>query len=44
MISCHEIHIKTKESMVVHTDGEIIGKHNDITFSCSPSQIRMYSP
>lgn len=43
MFECKTIQIKTKEPMVVHTDGEIIGYHSDITLGCLPTQIRMYA-
>ena len=43
MIECNTIEIKTKEPMVVHTDGEVAGHHNHLKLQCLPTQIRMYS-
>ncbi|MDD5935062.1 MAG: diacylglycerol kinase family lipid kinase [Clostridiales bacterium] len=43
MIDCRKVEVKTNKPMVVHTDGEIVGFHDDITLSCTPTQIRMFS-
>ncbi len=34
LITCHDIRIETDRPMVIHTDGEFGGKHEDISLSC----------
>lgn len=41
MIDCNTVQVKTKRPMTVHTDGEVIGMHTDLTLSCYHEQIKM---
>lgn len=41
MIDCRTIQIKTKRPIMVHTDGEVLGLHNDLTLQCYKEQIKM---
>lgn len=41
MIDCKTIQVKTKQPMLVHTDGEVISLHNDFSLTCYSEQIRM---
>lgn len=43
IIECSKIQVITSKPMVVHTDGEIVGFHDNLTLSCTPTQIRMFT-
>jgi len=40
-ITAKTIEIETDRPFTIHTDGEIIGKSNHVTFSCIPGKVRM---
>lgn len=41
IFECTNVTIKTKDSLILHTDGEFAGRSNHIQVSCLPEQIRM---
>lgn len=41
MITCETVSIETSSPLVVHTDGEILGFHTQLTLTCSKEQVRM---
>ena len=40
-ITARTIEIETDRPMTIHTDGEVIGRNNHVTFSCFPEKVRM---
>ena len=41
IINCRSVEIESDRPLVLHTDGEVAGKHRHVRFSCLPDQIRM---
>ena len=40
-ITAKTIEIETDRPFTIHTDGEVVGKSDHVTFSCLPQKVRM---
>ena len=41
LITCRSMEIEADRPLVVHTDGEFVGKHRVVRFSCIPEKVKM---
>ena len=41
LINCKNAVLKTEKKLAVHTDGEVLGKYDDITFRILPARLRL---